>query len=793
MTDWLIPEWAIQLTPTTPIDEARRERDRLLANAVPFEGGGVSDRQRQAMLFVKTDQFPAVQRAIAGHRRGQAAPAVQTQWGILAVPEESLHALLYVVFPTITDAHFFLSFDLKQAEHRRLVAAIEQTHLMSINSMPSRSKPSSAGMLLDVTASINTALEEAGVLTSVPEVLHLSPKPPTSADWDTWGELGVIPHHQMPRLPRTGRDQLEPISLGQHLSSATHPTVDGYELFPNDHTATIVDGDSATLSMITYRCFADVPPYVIWMTRMDRSLRPHPDSVRRALRAAPGEIPSAVALQTWFLSAVAEQSSEERDAWLNSFVFITFTLEQLYKALTGREIDENFRVPLLSALEVLEPVLGQAPRTLSPFAALEQMTHWGQALWTDRAGKAAVWLREPPSHKDLHVDTIDNARSILQDLAILACWGQRPPVAHAQTNRAARATLDMTLTRWRRCLLRSEPLAPSMPDRARWLLRSDLAPVWEPWRWWNEGTVGKTADEILLDSQARATLQAAASELCREIEQAIGARGDAVLGRYILRLPEGFEPLTDIGITQVSVDAGDQGWRWVRVACADDADGLVLPWQRGMSPPAMWLHALPEPAQWALHLTLTAWERDMVVTGAERVLFVAAGSQPTVPPPSDVKPVRAKGRAPGPLMMPRTPTSRIHLVPEPPDVQQVEYGQPEDRAAVERRAAMQHLVRAHRIQYRSTVGRKASDRIRAMIARLPLEERLELIDGPELPPSGMTVRGLVEGPDGTITRSYVRGSLESEPRETIALRGLVVARLALSAAWATAKEETTSG
>lgn len=75
-----------------------------------------------------------------------------------------------------------------------------------------------------------------------------------------------------------------------------------------------------------------------------------------------------------------------------------------------------------------------------------------------------------------------------------------------------------------------------------------------------------------------------------------------------------------------------------------------------------------------------------------------------------------------------------------------------------------------------------------MIARLPLEDRLELIDGPDLPPSGMTVRGLIEGPDGQITRAYVRGSQDREPRETVALRGLVVARLALSAALVTLGE-----
>ncbi len=787
MIDWLIPDWAIRITSATPIDEARRERDRLLGGAVVFEGGSVSDRQRQSMLFIKGEPYPTVQRAIAGHRRGQAAPPVQTQWGILAVAEESLHALLYVVFPTITDARFFLSFDLQRAEHRRLVATMEHTHLVSISTMPTRTTPTSVGMCLDVTASIRAALEDAGTLASVPEVLYLSPTPITNAEWDAWSAFGCIPHHQMPRLPLTGRDRLEPLSLGPYLGSATHPTVQYHELCPHEYTATILDGDSSALSLITYRCFADVPPYVSWMTRMDRSLRPHPDSARRALRAAPDQIPSAVALQTWFLSIVAERQAEERDAWLSSFVIIESSLEVLYQALTGKAIAEGIRGAFLGALDVLEPVLGTIPRRLSPLAALEQLSSWGQALWTDRAGWAAVWMRDHPPQDDER-DVIYYGRSLLQSLAVLACWGQQPPVAHPQTTHAARNALALTLTRWRRCLLRNDPLTPPLSGRARWLLRSDMAPIWEPWRWMHDGTIGKADDELVLDSLASATLQAAASELCRELEHAIRTRGDAVLGRYMLRLPDGFAPLTERGVTQVIVDAGDQGWRWIRIACTDDADGLVLPWRRGEAPPPIWQHTLPETARWSLHLVLTAWERDMAVTGAERVLFVAAGSRSAMVPPTAAPPPRPKGRAPSPLMVPRTPTSRIRLVPEPPDVQQAEYGQPEDRAAVDRRAAMQHLVRAHSIQYRSPVRRKASDRIRAMIARLPLEDRLALIDGPELPPSGMTVRGLVEGPDGTITRAYVRGSIEPEPRETVALRGLVVARLALSAALASLKD-----
>lgn len=104
----------------------------------------------------------------------------------------------------------------------------------------------------------------------------------------------------------------------------------------------------------------------------------------------------------------------------------------------------------------------------------------------------------------------------------------------------------------------------------------------------------------------------------------------------------------------------------------------------------------------------------------------------------------------------------------------------DEEQQIERTLAAYHRVTDHALHYR--VARRASPAQRERFMKLPLAYRLAHYKVAELPPEGMTVRGLADGPDGAVIRGYARGLLadgaEEQPRP-VAAQGLLAVRAAL--------------
>lgn len=372
----------------------------------------------------------------------------------------------------------------------------------------------------------------------------------------------------------------------------------------------------------------------------------------------------------------------------------------------------------------------------------------------------------------------------VESLAILALLDGDPPPGGQEPD--SEPDTIATKAAWAWVVHCVQATAP-MPETTRaWLYPGLFKHDW--YIFWQDSKdlrVDRTGLE-LSDAQEH-DLTAVAADLLGQLGGPI--RRGPIVGRFDLVIPPGFPALAGFDIRRILIDALRDGWRWIKVSPASHSDrAILLPWRAGDKPPVAWRAIWPDTVRWELHLALLAWERDMTVSGPEKILFHAA-TAPALPPP-----VRQRGRevhAPRAIQAPRPVAQVIRLLAEgkqrpdkhekPGPVIQAIYGRDEDQAEITRRLMRVQDVQAHSFRI-VRQGRllRASDQQRAAFNALPLDIRLERFGMAELPPEGVTIRGLRLDESGQVIASYQRGhdTPETQPRPVYAA-GLLAATLAV--------------